>query len=145
MLATAGSADALTVFNRLWDSETRVAFGGHDLSDRNLRVLSTARRQDQFLPPLSGTGNVCSGSMIIDYARLGCESVQLHTFFQLPLSEYPATTGTRPQRALHALVFHPTTGLIAGMLDLEENGSLERRDGELRFLDLQSAGASSRA
>jgi hypothetical protein len=136
MLAAAASADALTVFNRLWDARSGVAFGGHDLSQRNLRVLTEARRQGYTLPPLSGTGNVCSGRMVVDYARLGCESVQLHTFFQLPLSEYPAAEGSRPQRALHALVFHPADGLIAAMLELEEQGLLERRQGELRFLDL---------
>jgi len=88
------------------------------------------------VPPLVGTGNVCSGRLVLEYARLGCQSVQLHTFFQLPLSEYPATAGSRPQRALHALVFNPKDGLIAGMLDLESSGVLERRDGMLRFLDL---------
>jgi hypothetical protein len=87
-------------------------------------------------PPLVGTGNICSGRHILEYARFGCESVQLHTFFQLPLSEYPATSGSRTQRALHALLFHPRDGLIAGMLELEESGSLERHAGELRFLDL---------
>jgi hypothetical protein len=137
MLEAAGAADALVVFNRLWDSERAVAFGGFDLSDRNLRVLDAARRRGIHMPPLVGTGNVCTGRMILQYARLGCESVQLHTFFQLPLSEYPATEGSRPQRALHALVFHPTEGLIAGMLDLEADGILERADGELKFLDLQ--------
>src|SRR6266700_1446282 len=86
--------------------------------------------------PLTGTGNICSGRMILEYARRGCESVQLHTFFQLPLSEYAATHGTRPERALHALVFHPQEGLIAGMLELEARRELERHDGELRFLDL---------
>ena len=139
MLAAAGSADALTVFNRLWDPDSSVAYGGPDLSDRNLRVLVQARRQGRALPPLSGTGNVCSGRMILEYARLGCESVQLHTFFQLPLSEYPATSGSRPQRALHALIFHPEEGLIAGMLDLEAEGGLERKGGELRFADVSTA------
>ena len=81
------------------------------------------------MPPLTGTGNVSSGRLIVEYARLGCESVQLHTFFQLPLSEYPATDGTRPQRALHALLFEPRDGLIASMLDLEDDGALERREG----------------
>jgi hypothetical protein len=137
MLEAAGSADALTVFNRLWDPDARVAFGGHDLSQRNLTVLTRARSAKRVLPPLSGTGNVCSGRSIVNYARLGCQSVQLHTFFQLPLSEYPATEGSRPQRALHALVFHPTDGLIASMLALEENGSLDRTAGELKFMDLQ--------
>jgi hypothetical protein len=136
MLAAAASADALVVFNRLWDPVSGVAFGGHDLSERNLRVLRQARREGRALPPLTGSGNVCSGRMILDYARLGCESVQLHTFFQLPLSEYPATDGSRSQRALHALVFDPTDGLIAAMVDLEAQGGLERRGGELKFLDI---------
>jgi hypothetical protein len=136
MLQAAESADALVVFNRLWDSEQRVAFGGFDLSERNLRVLEAARRLGLGTPPLTGTGNVCSGRVILDYARLGCRSVQLHTFFQLPLSEYPATEGSRAQRALHALLFHPEHGLIAGILDLEDEGCLQRRGGELRFLDI---------
>ena len=136
MLEAARSADALTVFNRLWDPDARVAFGGFDLSERNLRVLAAAGARAMDLPPLSGTGNITSGRLILDYARLGCESVQLHTFFQLPLSQYPATGGSRPQRALHALVFDPADGLIAAMLDLENQGSLERKAGELRFLDV---------
>jgi len=136
MLQTGGSADSLVVFNRLWDASAGVAFGGYDLSDRNLRVLEEARRVSEDLPPLVGSGNVCSGRVLLEYARLGCESVELHTFFQLPLSEYPALEGSRSQRALHALVFHPKDGLLAGMLDLEAAGVLERREGELRFLDL---------
>jgi hypothetical protein len=143
MLRAAGSADALVVFNRLWDAEQGVAFGGFDLSERNLRVLQAARSSESGAPPLTGTGNVCTGRLIVDYARLGCESVQLHTFFQLPLSEYPATEGSRPQRALHALLFHPIDGLIAGMLDLEAAGLLERRGGEIRFLDLPASSRES--
>jgi hypothetical protein len=136
MLKTAHAADALVVFNRLWDAAAGVAYGGYDLSDRNLRVLRTGRDQGVAMPPLSGTGNVCSGRMILEYAQTGCESVQLHTFFQLPLSAYPATEGSRPQRALHALFFEPNDGLIAGMLDLESSGGLSRTGGELRFLDV---------
>ena len=136
MLETARSADALVVFNRLWDSSASVAYGGYDLSDRNLRVLRAAQERGLTTPPLSGTGNVCSGRMILDYARSGCESVQLHTFFQLPLSAYPGTEGSRPQRALHALFFEPRDGLIAGMLDLESTGALSRTGGELRFLEV---------
>jgi hypothetical protein len=138
MLEAAGTADALVVFNRLWDPVAGVAFGGFDLSERNLRVLEAVRQRGLRSPPLVGTGNVCSGRAILDYARLGCESVQLHTYFQLPLSEYPATAGSRPQRALHSLLFHPADGLIAGMLELEANGLLDRVGGELRFLDLPS-------
>lgn len=136
MLDAAREADALVVFNRLWSPERGVAYGGHDLSDRNLRVLAAARERGTKLPPLTGTGNICSGRMILEYARLGCESVQLHTFFQLPLSEYPATHGSRSQRALHALFFHPTDGLIAGMLNLQESGVLQSVGGQVRFLDV---------
>ena len=136
MVEAAAGADALVVFNRLWDPERAVAYGGVDLSDRNLRVLSAVRDRRVATPPLIGTGNVSCGRLILDYARLGCESVQLHTFFQLPLSEYPATEGSRPQRALHTLLFHPEHGLIAGMLDLERAGLLPRRDGELMFLEV---------
>jgi hypothetical protein len=138
MMEAAGSADTLVVFNRLWDAAAGLAYGGHDLSDRNLRVLEAARQRSLATPPLVGTGNICSGRQVLEYARRGCESVQLHTFFQLPLSQYPATGGSRPQRALHALIFDPQDGLIAGMLDLERQGVLERTGSELRFLDLSS-------
>jgi hypothetical protein len=136
MVKAASGADALVCFNRLWSEARGVAYGGYDLSDRNLRALEAVKSSGLKAPVLSGTGNVTSGRMILEYAKLGCESVQLHTFFQLPLSEYPATAGSRTQRALHALVFHPESGLIAGLLDLEQSGRLHRRDGELRFLDV---------
>jgi hypothetical protein len=106
------------------------------LSDRNLRVLTAGAAR----PPLVGTGNVCSGRLVLEYARRGCESVALHTFFQLPLGAYPATHGSRTARALHALVFDPREGVIAAMLECEAAGALARRDGELHFLDL-AAGA----
>jgi hypothetical protein len=134
MMDACADADTLVCFNRLFDAEKGIAYGGWELSDRNLRVL--ARLTPGFRPGLTGTGNIDSGRMILAYARRGCESVQLHTFFQLPLSEYPATDGSRTQRALHALIFHPHEGVIAGMLELEEAGGLERRDGVLHFLDL---------
>jgi hypothetical protein len=140
MLAAAASsgADALVVFNRLFDRERGVAYGGWELSDRNLRVLDLCAPGGRRTH-LTGTGNVCSGRMALEYARRGCESLQVHTFFQLPLDQYPATAGSRTQRALHALVFHPAEGLIAGLLDLAERGALERRDGAVHFLDLVDA------
>ncbi len=145
MMAAATAADALVCFNRLWDDEARVAYGGWDLSERNLRVLRAAHAEPAGAtnvagPALVGTGNVCSGRLILDYARAGCESVALHTYFQLPLREFPATAGSRTERALHALLFHPVDGLVAGMLELERAGVLHRRAGELRFLDLCARG-----
>jgi hypothetical protein len=143
MLRAAAGADTLIVFNRLWDSTKRVAYGGFDLSDRNLRALRGMREAGIRCPALVGTGNVCSGRLILDYALLGCESVELHTYFQLPLSEYSAEQGSRTQRALHSLIFHPSDGLIAGLLGLESEGLLERVDGELRFLDVVNTGAAA--
>ncbi len=136
MMDAARAADALVVFNRLFDSKAGVAYGGPELSDRNLRVLDGPSGRPAARPRLSGTGNIHSGRMIVAYALRGCSSAQLHTFFQLPLEEYPATDGSRTQRALHALVFDPRDGLIAVMLEREAAGQLERRDGELHFLDL---------
>jgi hypothetical protein len=136
MVAAAASADALVVFNRLFDSERGVAFGGSELSDRNLRVLARPSGRQAVGPSLCGTGNVSSGRMIVEYATRGCSSVQLHTFFQLPLEEYAATEGSRTQRALHALIFDPRDGLIAAMLEREAAGQLVRRGGELHFHDL---------
>jgi hypothetical protein len=139
MMHATRDADALVCFNRLFDSTLGLAYGGWELSDRNLRVLDLYRPlppSTDLYPRLCGTGNVCSGRMILEYARRGCESVQLHTLYQLPLSEYAATHGSRTARALHGLVFHPQDGLIAGMLALESRGELERRDGELHFLDV---------
>jgi len=137
MVRAASGADALVVFNRLFDAKQGMAYGGPELRERNIRVLArlTPGASPGF-PELSGTGGISSGRDILEYARRGCESVQLHTFFQLPLEEYGATEGSRTQRALHQLVFDPANGLIAGLLDLEEQGALERRDGALHFLDL---------
>jgi len=137
MMRAASGADALVVFNRLFDAKQGVAYGGPELSERNLRVLARLTPGGSpGIPELSGTGAISSGRDILEYARRGCESVQLHTFFQLPLEEYAATDGSRTQRALHQLVFDPADGLIAGMLDLEAQGVIERRGGELHFLDL---------
>lgn len=137
MMVAASAADALVVFNRLFDPTLGVAYGGPELSDRNLRVLGLpAPGASPGKPELCGSGNIHSGRLIVEYARRGCSSVQLHTFFQLPLEEYPATHGSRTQRALHALIFDPRDGLIAVMLEREAAGVLERRNGELHFLDL---------
>ena len=140
MIAAAAGADTLVCFNRLWDASAGVAYGGYDLSDRNLRVLAAHSRSGAAF---AGTGNICSGRMVLEYARLGCQSVQLHTCFQLPLREYPATAGSRTQRALHALLFDPADGLVACMSELESTGRLERRNGELHFLDVPAAHADS--
>jgi len=118
--------DFLVYANRLFDPDRTfegqkgIAYGGPDLSDRNLRVLSHVRRLEAcsdlpLLPPVSATGNVCSGRMALEYILRGCTSLQLHTFFQVPASEYVMTQGSRSSRALHHLLFSPDDGLIAGL------------------------------
>jgi hypothetical protein len=124
------------VFNRLFDPESRIAYGGWELSERNLRVLELARKRLPKLPHLSATGNICSGRVMIEYARRGCENGQLHTFFQVPLSEYTAVGGNRTSRALHTLILHPTKGLAVWLKHISEMGLLDMRDGVVHFLDL---------
>ena len=140
-VAADSGADTLVVFNRLFDPARGVAYGGWDLSDRNLAVLDRGSGRPGTGPSLTGTGNVCSGRMIVEYARRGCESVQLHTFFQLPLGEYPATRGSRTQRALHVLLFDPRDGLVPACWRRKRPAAWHAPGGELRFRDLAAGRA----
>jgi len=135
MMLAAAAADAQVVFNRMFDPELGVAYGGRDLLERNLRVLAS------FAPhqSLCGTGGINSGRDILAYAQAGCEAVQLHTMFQLPLDEYAARDGSRTQRVLHQLLFHPDDGVIAELDRFERRGLVHRRGGELHFLDIPDA------
>lgn len=133
--ASRSGADFLVLFNRLFDPDKRVAYGGWDLSDRNLRVLDQLPRRGAF----SATGNICSGRMMVEYARRGATSGQVHTFFQVPAELYTARLASRSASALHTLLYHPTEGLIAALLDLGESGALAPRDGLLHFLDIADA------
>jgi hypothetical protein len=135
MMLAAASADAQVVFNRMFDAELGVAYGGRDLLERNLRVLAS------FAPhqSLCGTGGINSGRDILAYAQAGCEAVQLHTMFQLPLDEYAARDGSRTQRVLHQLLFHPDDGVIAELDRFERRGLVHERGGELHFLDIPDA------
>ncbi len=142
--AAASAPDYLVVFNRLFDRERKVAYGGWDLSTRNLAVLDRLRAARVPLPPLSATGNICSGRVMVEYALRGCENGQVHTYFQLPLSQYLARAGSRTGRALHTLLLHPDDGLVVWMQHLHEAGRLERADSAVRFLDLAEAGRDER-
>lgn len=144
MMRAASSADSQVVFNRLFDQRRGVAYGGLDLLERNLRVLrgvspAPGSAGRGHVPELCGTGGIGSGRDILAYAQCGCAAVQLHTFFQLPLDQYAAHAGSRTQRALHQLLFHPEDGLIAGLWALEERGAIHRRQGMLRFLEIADA------
>ncbi len=133
-------ADFLVLFNRLFDADKKVAYGGWDLSDRNLRVLDRAGK----LPlPVSATGNICNGRMMVEYAKRGATSGQLHTFFQLPAESYAARLESRIASALFTLLYEPQDGLIVALLDLADTGELVPRDGLLHFMDIANGARSA--
>ena len=132
-------ADFLVYANRLFDPQKQfedkmgVAYGGPDLSDRNLAVLerflsAQSRRPPGFagkdagapLLPLSATGDIHSGRIAAEYLLRGASSFQLHTLFQLPDSEFASRSGSKSEKALHHLLFHPTEGFLAWVLELRE-------------------------
>lgn len=125
-----GAPEFLVYANRLFDPNREfagvrgVAYGGPDLSARNLRVLARLRaleRAGETPPcrlPLSATGNIVSGRVAAEYLLRGASSFQIHTYFQLPSSEYAMRRGGKTARALHELLFHPELGLIAWLVHL---------------------------
>ena len=132
-------------FNRLFDEERGIAYGGPALARRNLRALDAfVERQGQVPASLSATGDIHSGRRLIEYALRGAESGQVHTFFQLPRSEYRSGAPSRTAAALHELMLHPDRGLIPWLLALGEMGWIERRDGVLHFLDVSAVASRTR-
>jgi hypothetical protein len=129
---------------REFDGTTGIAYGGPDLSDRNLRVLAKFRQLadeggvSEPLLPFSGTGNIVTGRMALEYALRGASSFQLHTFFQLPADQYSRTTGTKNEKALHELYFHPETGFIVWLHHLARALQLPRAP--IRFRDVVGQG-----
>jgi hypothetical protein len=118
--------DFIIYANRLFDPEKTfegqkgIAYGGPDLSSRNLKVLTSVRKLQYLrrfpeLPPLSAAGDICSGRLALEYIFRGAGSCQVHTLFQLPGSEYAMKRGTKTCRGLHRLIFSPADGLVAGM------------------------------
>jgi hypothetical protein len=123
-------ADFVVYANRLFDPAKRfedkvgVAYGGPDLSDRNLAVLerflgTAGNREGRWQAlPLSATGDISSGRIAAEYLLRGAASFQMHTLFQLPDGEFAMHGGGKTEKALHHLLFHPQQGLIAWILDL---------------------------
>ena len=122
--------DFLVYGNRLFDPDREfdgvrgVAYGGPDLSDINLAVLGGMRALEYLgqvpicLFPISATGNIVTGRIAAEYLLRGASSFQIHTYFQLPSSEYKMSTGGKTARALHELYFNPQEGLLAWLLHL---------------------------
>jgi hypothetical protein len=151
MLCRAAGVDPplafITCFNRLFDPERvheghrGIAYGGPDLSRRNLEALAAfaGTEASGAAPPLSATGNIASGRLMAEYALRGATSGQVHTFFQLPREHYLAKS-SRPRAALHELVYHPREGLIAALAHIRRH-VLGQGDREtIRFLDLPAIG-----
>jgi len=125
-----GLPDFLIYANRLFDPNLEfdgvrgVAYGGPDLSARNLSVLGRMRmlEHEGSVPvcrlPISATGNITSGRTAVEYLLRGASSFQIHSYFQLPSSEYEMRAGSKTSRALHEIYFHPDEGLIACLLHL---------------------------
>jgi hypothetical protein len=110
--------------NRQFDGVRGIAYGGPDLSARNLAVLRDMRLLERqgVVPvcqlPISATGNIVSGRIAAEYLLRGASSFQMHTYFQLPSGEYTMKTGGKTARALLELCFHPDEGLLAWLLHL---------------------------
>jgi hypothetical protein len=82
----------------------------------------------------SATGNITTGKRAMEYALRGASSFQLHTYFQLPAELFCKKEGSRTEKALHELYFHPQTGWIAWLVHLA--GRLDLPRGPIRFLDV---------
>jgi hypothetical protein len=139
--------DFLIYANRLFDpakeyeGKVGVAYGGPDLSRRNLEGLAaiqaavTEGRIRTPLPPISGTGDILTGRMAVRYGLLGATSCQMHTLFQLPDTEFGAETRNKTAAVLHHLVLHPESGLIHSLQRLSA-----RLDRPVNWLDLPAVG-----
>ncbi|NMA85593.1 MAG: hypothetical protein GX962_17225 [Epulopiscium sp.] len=144
--AAKSKADYLVCFNRLFDPDKEfegkqgVAYGGYDLSDRNLKIIHQYNKkhgkQQWVKQPLSATGNIESGKMMVEYALAGCENGQIHSYFQWPASEYAMKQGTKVEKSLHELFFNPEKGLLVTMRYLEEKELLAPKNGVLYFKDI---------
>lgn len=146
--------DFLIYANRLFDPDREfeghrgVAYGGPDLGDRNLRLLSALRAAqargeiDRRPLEISATGDISSGRMAVEYALRGCTSFQIHTMFQLPASEFAMRVGSRVTRAMHRLIFDPGDGFIVWMAHAARRLGLAC-NGAIRLLDVARAAAGS--
>jgi len=132
--------------NRLYDpvkefeGKAGVAYGGPDLSARNLRTLDLCRAASRRIPPISGTGDILTGRMAVQYALRGASSCQMHTVFQLPDTEFAGRMRNKSAAVLHHLLFHPASGLVAWLLHLRRVSARER----LAWLDLPELGVDGK-
>jgi dihydroorotate dehydrogenase len=141
-------ADFLIYANRLFDPQREfdgkvgIAYGGPDLSARNLKVLRLLREREQAgafqnpVPPISATGDVSTGKMALRYLLCGCENFQMHTLFQLPRQCFPKKNGSRIEKALHKLLFDPEDGFLVWLIHGRIHHGWADKDGVTRLQTL---------
>jgi len=111
-----------------------VAYGGPDLSDRNLAGLERflalksggrepGRARERL--PVSASGDIHSGRIAAEYLMRGASSFQMHTLFQLPDSEFTMRAGNKTDKVLHQILFHPQDGFLVWLLDLGQRFGLK--------------------
>lgn len=137
--------DFFVYANRLFDPDRSfeghrgIAYGGPDLSDRNLGVLTFRQqsvRNSGF--EISATGDIDSGRTAVEYALKGCTSAQLHTLFQVPLDFPLEPTVGRVRRVLARLIFHPYDGLVAWLVHARAHWGLTDSQGITAWSDLRN-------
>lgn len=124
LLAAPQPPDFLVYANRLFNPNLEVegrrgaAYGGPDLSARNLQALQQARDEwaPDGRPEISATGDITCGRIALAYGLAGADSCQMHTLFQLPDRVLQAKMRNRTAAALRYLILHPATGLAAWLL-----------------------------
>ena len=65
---------------------------------------------------MSGTGDISSGRIAVEYALRGCTSFQIHTLFQLPAEAYAMRRGSRSSA--------PSTGSTSTLSTASSSGRL---------------------
>lgn len=140
--------DFLIYANRLFDpgkefeGKVGVAYGGPDLSERNLAILERLQTAEltRGIPPLSATGNILSGKDAVAYGLRGATSFQMHTLFQLPDSQFDSDIKNKTEKVLHHLYFDPATGLVPWLVHLREAHGCADARGVTHVIDLPTYG-----
>lgn len=138
--------DFLVYANRLFDPDRPfdthrgIAYGGPDLSDRNLATLSANRAEVlQSGQEISATGDIETGRTAVEYALSGCASAQMHTVFQVPI-DFPVEPSVgRVRRVLARLIFDPADGLVAWLAHGRDHWGLADDRGLACWRDLRGA------
>ena len=154
-------AEYVTYANRLFDPRRRVgdtvgaAYGGPDLSHRNLAVLDAARKQaraEGWLDAMPGAIRAPAMCRPRAYRRgvWATRRDERAVPYALSTAHRPTTghrtpdrPGSKSAKALHLLYFHPVEGLVPWLIHLRHHAGLRATDGLTRWRDLATVGASA--